>query len=224
VVSGNTVVTAGNDFPSGSNIQAINLSTGAAVWSKTFDNDCAEPALVVHAMVIYNDCDASKLVAATLSSGTKVWTRAGVWAVERGDTDTTGARHLYAIPSSGIVTDLNPSSGATHFTLAGATHTLAVDGLRVYAACTQGLCAYNRGTGALEWSESSAGGWNVDTSHIAIGGAVLYGANGTVLNASTGVFLAILSDQPGNSVAVGDDRVAFTDNNRIIDLYGLSGS
>ncbi|HEY2793640.1 MAG TPA: PQQ-binding-like beta-propeller repeat protein, partial [Micromonosporaceae bacterium] len=224
VVSGTTVVTGGDDFPDGTQLQALSLSTGASLWTRHFDTDCDEPVIVVDGLVVYNNCDTNKLTAAKLSTGAVVWSRAGLWTVERGDSDTTSAHHLYATPASGVVTDLNPATGATRFTLAGATRTLAVDATQVYAACSAGLCAYNRGTGAPTWSESTAGGWTVDTKNIAIGGAVLYGANGTVLNASTGAFLAVLSDQNSGTVVVGDGRLAYTNNERIIDLFGLAGS
>ncbi|HEY7176261.1 MAG TPA: PQQ-binding-like beta-propeller repeat protein, partial [Micromonosporaceae bacterium] len=198
--------------------------TGALLWTKHFDNVCSEPAIVVDGLVIYNNCDTDKLTAAKLFNGSTAWTKAGIWTVERGDSDTTSAHHLYAVSTSGAVTDLNPTNGATRFTLTGATHTLAVDATQVYAACNAGLCAYNRGTGALIWGEASASGWDVDTKSVAIGGSVLYGANGTILRASTGAFVAVLSDQTANNVVVGDGRLAFTVDSRIIDLYGVSGS
>src|SRR5262245_59514757 len=77
-VSGHTVVTDGDDLPSGSNIQAINLTTGALLWTKHFDNVCAEPAIVVDGLVIFNNCDTNKLTAAKLSNGSTVWTKAGI--------------------------------------------------------------------------------------------------------------------------------------------------
>jgi outer membrane protein assembly factor BamB len=223
VVSGNTVVTGGADLPSGATVQALNVATGAVLWTKTF-GECPESALVVEGLAIFNNCDTNQLVGASLATGATVWTKPGIWTIERGDSDATSGHHLYAIPASGVVTDLNPITGATRFTLAGASHTLAVDGTQVYAACNAGLCAYNRSTGALVWGENTAGIWNVDFTDIAIGGALLYGSNGTILRASTGAFLAILSDQTATSVVIGDARLAFTDNTRIIDLYGLSGS
>ena len=91
--------------------------------------------------------------------------------------------------------------------------------MAVYASCVAGLCAYNRSTGAPTWSENT-----VSASSIAIGGSVLYDADGSIVNASTGAVLTVLNDETASSVAVGDGRIAFTNNQRIIDLYGLSGS
>jgi hypothetical protein len=88
---------------------------------------------------------------------------------------------------SGTIVDLNPLTGATRFSLAGATSVLAVDTARIYAFCGSDLCAYSTTNGALLWRHS-----NLTASLAAEAGGVLDLDRGIVLNAQTGKRIANL--------------------------------
>lgn len=221
VVSGSTVLVEGENSEDGGQAVAIDLSSGTLLWS-AIGPGCPENAVVVDGFALYDDCNAlPELVAADLATGAVVWTKPGAWSVERGDTDATGAHDLYATSPTGVVVDLDPSTGATRYSLSGATRTLAVDGARVYAACPQSLCAYSRANGALVWTRDVWGSGQAQA--VAVAGKVLYANNGVVLDASSGKLLALLGDPDGTDVSVGAGRVAIAADERIIDLYGLRG-
>ena len=220
VVSGSKVVAAGSSVGSGARVAVYKAGSGAVAWSRRMSNTCPpEPALVVRGLVVYLSCDDQGNVALTASSlgtGAVVWSRAGNWTPLRGDGDTTAAHHLYARSPSGAVVDINPATGATRFTLAGATNVLAVDWQRVYASCDAGVCAYAIASGAPIWST-----WA--TSPLAVAGGVVYTGDGRALNAATGAPLATLFGDPATQLAVGDGRLAVVSDSRIADLYGLAG-
>lgn len=164
------------------------------------------------------------LEADKLATGALVWTKPGVWDVQRGDTDAAATgHHIYArLNGTGPVTDINPANGATRFTLPASTAVLAVDSSRgTYANCNANdLCAYNIATGALIWTAPNEGAPNAAEAD-----GVLYLSSGLILATTTGKTLANLPlySQNTNLVA-GDGRIAAIDDSRIIDLYGLTGS
>jgi hypothetical protein len=227
VVSGSYVVDDYADEGMGPDtITALRISDGTVAWS---DQTCAgnRHVVIVDQNVIYrcitnNGAGADTVQARTLASGAKVWSAPG-GVVQRGDTDATTGHHVY-IKRSGGVDDVNPSTGARRFTLAGATDVLAVDKTRAYATCPAGLCAYTVATGARAWAvpvpDPAA-----DISTAAEAAGVLYLGNGDLLNAASGGFIRNLF--PGNGraqVIIGDGRIGAADNERILDLYGLSGA
>jgi outer membrane protein assembly factor BamB len=118
------------------------------------------------------------------------------------------------------VVDLKPAAGATQRTLAGATNVVAIDGSRAYATCGTGkICAYNAGTGALQWTIGDG------SAFAAEAGGVLYLAAGKALNSSTGTLIKQIVTRSGGAGAlvVGDGRIGAALSPTRLSLYGLAG-
>jgi hypothetical protein len=220
VVSGNYLVAAGASIGSGGKVAVYDAATGATVWSRMMDNTCYEPTVLVVRGQVVQSCDESGnsvLQAADLATGTVRWTKSGAWTPLRGDSDASTARHLYAkFPTGGAIADINPATGATRFTLSGATGVLAVGPVRVFASCSTGICAYSTATGARSWTAPGSG-------PVALANGVLYTGDGRALNATTGAQLATLFGGQASQLVLGDGRLAAVNDSRIVDLYGLAG-
>ena len=228
VVSGGYVVASGDSVGTGNTVSVRRLATGAAVWSRITGNNCgAFGALVVAKLVISYRCsltgDANVLsVIARTLTGSKVWSLPGRWNLQRGDTDATSGQHLYAINPGGTAVSLDPLTGKTQYSLAGASQVLAVDSTRVYAVCGGGgaVCAYNATSGSKRWQSATPG----TTTLAAEAGGVLYLDQGLALNSATGQTIATVWPGPDASfLAVGDGRIAVVTDPRVLDLFGLPG-
>jgi outer membrane protein assembly factor BamB len=221
-LSGNYVVVSGSSQNDGQVTEVVQAATGNLVWD-TDNVSCGDAvgAIVVAAEVIWNHCSetgdgTAVLEADTLSTGKVLWTRAGSWTIIRGDNDGAATGHHIFALNGGVVNDINPKNGATRYTLTDATTVLA-DDTRIYASCTNGLCAFDTATGTHEWTVGN------QARVAAEADGVLYLDNGEALMGSTGAF--IKQAFPGSSeFAVGDGRIAVISDHRIIDLYGLPGS
>jgi hypothetical protein len=224
VVSGHYVVAVGDSEGSGSIVSVNNLLTGADVWFHPF-GECGESSnlAVVDGKVIYSHCDADGanpvFEADDLATGTLDWSRAGAWSVERGDTDASTSRHLFAVGPDGNLFDMVPQTGAIRRHLQGATHALAVGRSRVFTTCNSSqICAYSLGDHSLQWSVSDP------SSLAAEAGGVLYLADGKLLRVRTGALIAIIGrHSQSNSLVVGNGRMARTHNERSLLVYGLPG-
>jgi putative pyrroloquinoline-quinone binding quinoprotein len=233
VVSGGFVVTGGNSDTDGATVTVYKLTTGAVAWSR---NSLPCPSFtgaaeVIAKLVVSYDCTEASgqtLAARRLGTGTTVWSRSGgTWQLQRGDTDTTASRHLYAVNPHGTVVALDPLTGKTLYSLAGASQVLAVDSTRAYAQCdgTDNVCAYNSTSGRLRWEAHTDG----TVSIAAEAGGVLYLGDGPALNTGTGQMITALwgdlisGPVQASALAVGDGRIAAVTDPRVLDLYGLPG-
>jgi hypothetical protein len=226
VVSGGYVAASGDSPGSGNVVSVRRLTTGAQVWFRD-SNECdGRVVLVVAQVVLSHSCDLNNnetLVASKLSTGAKLWSLPGSWALLRGDTDAASGRHVYATNPAGQIVGLDPLTGKTQYTLAGATSVLAVDNTRAYADCgSLGVCAYNTTTGKQRWHSQPG----VTPATAAEAGGVLYLDQGIALNTGTGQSITTLwaADLTARSLVVGDGRIAVITDPRVIDLFGLPGS
>jgi hypothetical protein len=221
-VSGDRVVAVGYGPGAGNTVfHVLSASTGALVWSRDLDEGCglAATAIVVYGQVYYQTCAAGfQLTAARLIDGAVAWRRAGGLPV-RGDAVGTDAKHLYL-----ETTDVNPATGATRFTLAGAGRVFAVDATRVYASCSSVVCAYSRATGARLWTSTESVASDPRAAEPALAGALLYTPTGAVLDAATGAEVTRLWDGEARELSVGNGYVAAVLTPRVLDFYGLPGS
>ncbi len=229
VVSGRYVVWAGSSPETPDYVSVRRLATGAVAWESISDCGNAANAFVVDQRVISNGCDQSDariLIARNIGTGTLAWSRPGTWQPQRGDTDASTGRHVYATDPSGTVVSLNPLTGKTQYKLAGATGVLVVATARVFADCgALGVCAYSVTSGSRDWNAQPGSA----TTLAASAGGVLYLDQGLALNTGTGKTLATLwatSSPPAAALAVGNGRVAaatgpFTPNGQVLDLYGI---
>jgi len=224
VVSGNTVVVGGASLGSGSAVKALNLATGAPVWTK---ESCLSftkvPMLVVKGNVVFNTCaedgSGAAIEAVTLTTGAHAWTKSGAWQLQRGDSDASTAAHLYLSGSNGV-TDVNPATGATRYTLPGAGATvLAVGASRVFTNCSShtDVCAYNRANGAALWTATGP------AAPLAVANDVVYLADGRALKVVNGSVITDLWTGEATRLSVGAGYIAVVVNPRVIDLYGATG-
>jgi outer membrane protein assembly factor BamB len=225
VVSGGYVVAAGSSAEDPAFVQVRRVTTGALVWQQFSDCVNGRDVMVVAQRVISNSCDQSDaptLTARSLGTGALAWSRPGAWGLQRGDTDASTGRHVYATDPSGTVVSLDPLTGKTQYQLAGATGVLAVATARVFADCgAQGVCAYSITSGSQEWNTQPGS----PTTLAASAGGVLYLDQGLALNTGTGKTMATLwaADSPAGALAVGNGRIAAATgpNGQVLDLYGL---
>jgi outer membrane protein assembly factor BamB len=234
VVSGGFVVAAGSSDGSGLVVTVRKLGTGANVWTRSGGANCSFfplPLMVVDQVVISPGTCAQtpRMVGRNLTTGAVLWQRIGNFTPLRGDSDTTTGRHVFATTPGGAVIGLDPLTGKTQYSLAGAANVLAVDGSQAYAACGGGsnvqVCAYDSATGSLKWQATPE--IFSEPTLAAEAGGVLYLAEGFALDTTTGTTLATLWDPfdlLSASLAVGDGRVAAVLDKRVVDLYGLPGS
>jgi hypothetical protein len=224
VVSGDSVVARGVSAGSGAIVSVRSLLTGGVVWFNVF-GECGESdnMAVVGGNVVYSHCDADGdnpvLEADNLTTGAPAWSRAGVWSVERGDTDAVTARHLLAVGPRGNLDDMVPSTGAIRHSLPGARDALVVGTSLVFTTCgTAQVCAYKLSNHSELWSVDDA------STLAAEAGGVLYLADGKLLSVRTGALITSIGrHSASNALVVGDGRVARTHNNRTLLLYALRG-
>jgi len=231
VVTGGLLAAAGSSDAGGLVVTVRKLGNGAGVWTRTINNCGPGQVMVVEQVAISPGCTATsgKVIGRNLTTGAVLWSRTGNWALLRGDSDTTAGRHLFAVNPSGTVVSLDPLTGKTQDSLAGAANVLAVDGSQAYGACGGSgnlqVCAYDSATGSLRWQVQP--GLFSEPALAAEADGVLYLDQGFALDTSTGNTLAALWD-PGLSLAtelvVGDGRVAAVADPRVVALYGLPGS
>jgi outer membrane protein assembly factor BamB len=221
-VSGGYVVVAGSSAEAPNDISVLKLTTGARVWYNSAGNCGYGTALVVAQRVISGGCGTA-LTARNLATGAVIWSRSKAWRLWRGDTDALAGRHIYATNASGSVVSLNPLTGKTQYSLAGAANVLAVAGARVFAACGRsGVCAYSLTSGSRQWNTRSGSGTRLASS----AGGVLYLDHGLALNTGTGTTMATVwaASRQATGLAVGDGRIAaVSGNGQVLDLYGLPG-
>jgi outer membrane protein assembly factor BamB len=220
-----TGVAAGSE---GYNLTVIKLSNGKHVWISDpgcFPPDQAPPVVVGQVVMGYG-CDnlgRSVLEGMDIATGAVLWTLPTGWIAQRGDLAGSAGAHFFATAPSGTVDDLNPLTGQVGYSLGQAASVLAVDTSRVYATCgTSDLCAYNIGTGAVEWQKTNPSG----TTFVAEADGVLYLNSGEALNATTGQGIKKIwsVSPPVTEMAVGDGRIAvIASDPRVVDLYGLPG-
>jgi outer membrane protein assembly factor BamB len=234
VVSGGFVVAAGSSDGSGLIVTVRKLSTGASVWTRGGGADCSFfplPLMVVDQVVIApGPCATTpRIIGRNLTTGATLWQRIGTFTPLRGDSDSTTGRHVFAINPGGTVVSLDPLTGKTQYSLAGAANVLAVDGSQAYGPCGGGsnlqVCAYDSGTGSLKWQAKPE--IFSEPTLAAEAGGVLYLAEGYALDTATGKTLTTLWDPfdlLATGLAVGDGRVAAVLDRRVVDLYGLPGS
>lgn len=224
VVSGDSVVAMGVSVGSGAIVSVHSLTTGDVVWFNVF-GECGESGNVVVSggNVVYSHCDTDGanpvLEADNLATGTLAWSRAGVWSVERGDTDAATARHLLAVGPRGNLDDLVPSTGAIRHSLPGAHDALVVGSSRVFATCgTAQICGYKLINHTQLWSVADA------STLAAEAGGVLYLADGKLLRVGTGALITTIGrHSASHALVVGDGRMARTHNDRTLLLYALRG-
>jgi outer membrane protein assembly factor BamB len=224
VVDDGLVIGSGDSAANGATIAAHQVSTGKLVWQQGYP--ClGGQAVVVGGLVIFGACnkttEAGFIQADNLTTGARVWRRAGNWVTLRGDLSTAAGTNVFA-SVDGAISDLNPATGATKYTLPDATSVLAVSASEVFTDCTTGgVCAYNLSDGTELWSVS-------DTSALAAeAGGVLYLADGLAVNASTGAQLRTIwtSSSPAPAaLAVGEGRIAVANGAKTLEIYGLPGS
>ena len=151
-VSGGYVIAAGSSPETPNVVSVHRLTTGALAWYDSGDCGAGGSALVVAQQVISGSCDqndAPVLTARHLATGAVAWSRPGAWGLQRGDTDASTGRHLYATNPNGTVVSLNPLTGKWQYRLAGAAQVLAVATSRVFADCgSLGVCAYSITSGS----------------------------------------------------------------------------
>jgi len=230
VVSSGLVVSAGFSEGTGPQLSVRRIGTGALVWKSVRDASCSGRMLVVSQVVITGgDCNAGTqaIIGRKLASGARVWQRAGVWKLQRGDASSVAGHQVFVTSPHGTIVSLNPLTGKTQFALPGATAILAVGFDRAYAACGSDVCAYGRSTGQLRWQVNV--GFTPALAAEADG--VLYLDGGIALNTGNGSTIATLwTGRSASSLAISDGRIAavtgpppFT-RTKVIDLYGLKGS
>jgi len=224
VVSGGYVIFSGSSAETPDVVQVRRLTTGALVWAR-YPTCEGGSVLVVAQRVVYNSCDAdgaARLTARTLATGALSWNRYGNWGLQRGDTDASTGRHLFATNPNNAIVSLNPLTGKTQYQLVYADNVLAVATARVFADCgSLGVCAYSITSGGLQWNTQPG-----STTHMAASaGGVLYLDQGLALNTGTGQAMATLS-AAGSTVSgtpvVGDGRIAVS-TGEVLALFGLPG-
>jgi len=230
VVTGGLVVAAGSSA-FGLVVTVHKLATGAMVWARGANCLVNPPPLMVVGQVVITPgscATTGSIIARNLTTGATLWTRTGNWVLQRGDSDTTAGRHVFAIDPTGTAVSLDPLTGKTQYSLAGAASVLAVDASQAYGACgtnSVDVCAYDSTTGSQRWQVEP---FNSPFPTLAAeAGGVLYLDKGDALDTATGKELTALGGgfpTPATALAVGDGRVAAVTDPRVIDLYGLPGS
>ncbi len=205
------------------------LTTGAVVWSESTSCSGDPNALVEAQLVMWVSyactTGAPTLTARNLATGALAWSSSGAQQLQRGDTGLSAGHHLYATTPGGTIVALDPLTGKTQYSLAGATRVLAVDASRVYTDCgSLGVCAYSTTSGSRQWSAQP--GYTAGLAAEA--GGVLYLDNGDALNAATGqtivrLWFVDVESPAATALAIGDGRIAAVTDRRVIDLYGLPG-
>jgi hypothetical protein len=226
VVSGGTIVTAGSTAGSGGVVSAWRVSTGKPIWHRQNDGLNRRVA-VVGGVVITTAHEFGEGVQSmqgrSLATGAVRWTVNGSWGLQAGDLSGSAGHSVFVITSHGRLDEFNPVTGA----FVGAYPTtarsvLAVDAARVYATCATptiaaGVCAYSRSTRRQVWAKADA------SSLAAVGGAVLYLADGTARNSATGATLKSLWTGAATHLVEADSVVlaSLAASATRVQVYGL---
>lgn len=229
-VDGNLVLATGTSEGNGLTVNVLNAATGAVVWSR-HGGACPVAPRIVNGLVYYQECDSggTELVAARLLDGAVIWRKTGDFAVTRGDRPGSDSTHVF---TNSVAIDSD--TGATRYTLAGATRVDAVGTNRVFGACGIVVCAFDKATGARAWTSTIAA--SVDTIDFpsgadfnvraAVAATLLYLPTGQVLNTGTGKVVTRLWTGQALSMSVGDGYVlaVLKSSPRVLDVFGLPGT
>ena len=230
-VDGNLVLASGTSEGNGLTVNVLDAATGALVWSRRGDA-CPVAPRIVGEQVYYQECGTgqpTELVAARLLDGEVAWRKTGDFAVTRGDRPGLGSTHVFTDSVA-----LDTGTGATRYTMAGATRVDAVGTNRVFGACGRVVCAFDKATGARAWTSTIAP--SVDRSEspsgiefnvrAAVAATLLYLPTGQVLNTSTGKVVTRLWTGQARSMSVGNGYVvaALESSPRVLDVFGLPGT
>lgn len=226
-VSGSFLVLSGGSDTSGYDIVAYRLTTGVLLWQNSYDVPCSDTvtnAIIEGGKVIsctnQQDGGPNTIEADTLATGSVAWSlTVDATTVIRGDTDAVATGHqLYLDGPSGII-DVNPKTGATKFTMAGATSIDAVSSTMVFGTCGSNLCAFNIAFGSPAWSVPNPSSGNIS----AWADGLLYMSDGSTINDTNGAVLT--RTRISGVVVVGDGYVVVGGSgSRVVDIYGLPGS
>ncbi len=226
VVADGLVIGSGSSAGGGTVVSAHLVSNGKLAWQQSYGScNNTGSAVVVGGFVVFAACGDMTgtpfLQGDNLTTGARAWRQPGTWQVERGDLSASAGKNVFAV-SGGTAFDVNPKTGATRYTLTGATNVLAVDASLVFADCSNfDICGYDLSDGSQAWQVS-------DNSQLAAeAGGVLYLADGQALTASTGAQLGFIwagSALAASAIAVGEGRIAVVNDPRVLDIYGLPGS
>jgi hypothetical protein len=158
-----------------------------------------------------------------------VWRKAGDFAVSRGDRPGFDSTHVFTNSVA-----LDTGTGATRYTMAGATRVDAVGTNRVFGACGTVVCAFDKATGARAWTSTIAPSVDVADSpsgieffvRAASAATLLYLPTGQVLNSSTGKVITRLWTGQARSMSVGNGYVVavLESSPRVMDVFGLPGT
>lgn len=230
-VDGNLVLATGVSEGNGQTVSVLDATTGALVWTRRNDV-CPVTARIVDQQVYYQECGTgqpTELVAARLLDGGVVWRKAGDFAVTRGDRPGFDSTHVF---TSSVA--LDTGTGATRYTMAGATRVDAVGTNRVFGACGTVVCAFDKATGARAWTSTIAPSVDVADSpsgieffvRAASAATLLYLPTGQVLNSSTGKVVTRLWTGQARSMSVGNGYVVavLESSPRVMDVFGLPGT
>jgi outer membrane protein assembly factor BamB len=230
-VDGNLVLATGTSEGNGLTINVLDAATGALVWRRTGDA-CPVAPRIVDQQVYYQECGTgqpTELVAARLADGAVVWRKAGAFAVTRGDRPGLDSTHVFTDSVA-----LDSATGATRYSMAGATRVDAVGTNRVFGACGTVVCAFDKATGARAWTSTiapsvdhsdSPSGSDVNV-RAAVAATLLYLPTGQVLNTGTGKVVTRLWTGQARSMSVGNGYVVavLESSPRVMDVFGLPGT
>lgn len=230
VQDGSTLFAAYND------VSAIDVATGKTLWTQGNCWPYSGSIFVAGGHLIAQTCpaDSNQVSALDEKTGQVLWTRKAPMIAIRADRSTPGGRaQAYVQRDNGRIAVLGANHGATLFGLHGALAVLAADPTRIYSGCGSDgtdICAYSKKNGALVWRAAETGdqvrqypGGFIPL--IAVGGNVVYVANGDALNATTGKSVHHLwTAGTATDLAVGDGYVAADLGDGALRLYGLAGN
>ncbi len=185
---------------SGGNVNALNASTGARLWSYATGIDMSSPA-VANGVVYIGSTDGS-VYALNASTGTRLWSYATGNSVHSSPAVANGV--VYIGSSDGSVYAFNASTGARLWSYATGSYVLSspavAKGVVYVGSEDNNVYALNAATGVKLWSYAT--GASVSSSPAVANGVVYVGSQDNsvyALNASTGAKL--WSYATGNSVA-----------------------
>jgi outer membrane protein assembly factor BamB len=230
-VDGNLVLATGSSEGNGLTIAVLNAATGAEVWTR-HGGACPVAPRIVNGLVYYQECEAgdtTELVAARLQDGAVTWRKTGDFAVTRGDRPGSDSTHVFTDSVA-----LDSGTGATRYTMAGATRVDAVGTNRVFGACGRVVCAFDKATGARAWTSTVAASVDpigspsgIDNPvRAAVAATLLYLPTGQVLNTGTGRVVTRLWTGQARSMSVGNGYVVAVPESspRVMDVFGLPGT
>jgi uncharacterized repeat protein (TIGR01451 family) len=214
IVSSPAVVNGVVYFGAGSDVFALNASTGAKLWSYPTGGGVDSSPAVVNGVVYVGSFD-KNIYALNASTGAKLWSFLTGGQVESSPTVVNGV--VYIGSDDNNIYALNASTGAKlwSFTTGNSVQSspAVANGVVYVGSPDHNVYALNGNTGAKLWSYATGGEVN-DSAAVANGVVYVGASDGTVyaLNASTGAFLwsyAIGSLVETTSPAVANGVVYF---------------